>query len=44
MNKDYDAIVMGACPAGSTTATVLASMGRRVLAIEREKFPRYHVG
>lgn len=40
----YDAIVIGAGPSGSTAAAVLASKGRRVLAIEREKFPRYHVG
>jgi flavin-dependent dehydrogenase len=44
MTTDYDAIVIGAGPAGSTAAAVLASKGRRVLAIEREKFPRYHVG
>lgn len=43
MNR-YDAIVIGAGPSGSTAAAVLASKGRRVLAIEREKFPRYHVG
>jgi len=42
--KPYDAIVIGAGPAGSTTAAVLASKGRRVLTLEREKFPRYHVG
>ena len=43
MNR-YDAIVIGGGPSGSTAAAVLASKGRRVLAIEREKFPRYHVG
>lgn len=43
MNR-YDAIVIGAGPSGSTAAAVLASKGHRVLAIEREKFPRYHVG
>ena len=43
MNR-YDAIVIGAGPSGSTAAAVLAAKGRRVLAIEREKFPRYHVG
>ena len=43
MNR-YDAIVIGAGPSGSAAAAVLASKGRRVLAIEREKFPRYHVG
>ncbi len=43
MNQ-YDAIVIGGGPAGSTAASVLASKGRRVLLLEREKFPRYHVG
>ena len=40
----YDAIVVGSGPAGSAAATVLAMNGRRVAVIEREKFPRYHIG
>ena len=40
----YDAIVVGGGPAGATTATVLAQHGRRVLLLERESFPRYHIG
>ena len=40
----YDAIVIGGGPAGSTAAYVLAQKGRRVLLLEREKFPRYHIG
>jgi flavin-dependent dehydrogenase len=40
----YDAIVIGGGPAGATTATVLAQHGRRVLLLERESFPRYHIG
>ncbi len=40
----YDAVVIGAGPAGSATATILAGKGRRVLVVEREKFPRYHIG
>ena len=44
MSKQYDAIVIGAGPAGSTAAAVMAEKGRRVLVIEREKFPRYSVG
>ena len=39
-----DAIVVGGGPAGATTATVLAQHGRRVLLLERESFPRYHIG
>lgn len=44
MNTHYDAIVIGAGPAGSAAAAVLAMKGRRTLLLEREKFPRYHVG
>jgi flavin-dependent dehydrogenase len=40
----YDAIVVGGGPAGSTAGAVLASKGRRVLILERERFPRYHIG
>ncbi|MDQ3813117.1 MAG: tryptophan 7-halogenase [Armatimonadota bacterium] len=40
----YDAIVIGGGPAGSTAAAVLAQKGRNVLVLEREKFPRYHIG
>jgi flavin-dependent dehydrogenase len=44
MVKEYDAVIIGGGPAGSTTATVLAMHGRRVLVLEKEKFPRYHIG
>src|SRR6478609_991070 len=44
MNNDYDAILIGAGPAGSCASAILAEYGHRVLVIEREKFPRYHVG
>ena len=30
--------------AGSSAAALLASQGRRVLVLERDKFPRYHIG
>jgi flavin-dependent dehydrogenase len=40
----YDALVIGAGPAGSTAAAILAMKGRRVLLLEKEKFPRYHIG
>jgi flavin-dependent dehydrogenase len=40
----YEVIVIGGGPAGSTVAAVLAGKGRRVLVIEKQKFPRYSVG
>src|SRR5882762_949632 len=44
LGQSYDAIVVGCGPAGSTAAAVLAGKGRRVVVLEREKFPRYHIG
>jgi len=44
INKNNDVIIIGGGPAGSTTATILAQHGRRVLLLEREEFPRYHIG
>src|SRR5439155_12317223 len=40
----FDVIVIGAGPAGSAAAGVLAEKGRHVRVLEREKFPRYHIG
>ena len=39
----YDAIVVGAGPAGSTAARELAASGARVLILDRANFPRYKV-
>jgi flavin-dependent dehydrogenase len=40
----YDVAIIGGGPAGSTAAALLARAGRRVIVIEREKFPRFHIG
>src|SRR6187431_2027521 len=44
MNHDYDAIIIGGGPSGSSSAAILAEYGHKVLIVEREKFPRYHIG
>ncbi len=42
--KSHDVIIIGGGPAGSTAGTVLADYGHQVLIIEKDRFPRYHVG
>jgi flavin-dependent dehydrogenase len=44
MSELYDAVIIGGGPAGSTVATALSQAGRRVVVLEKEKFPRFHVG
>src|SRR5271167_3357935 len=44
-NKNtLDCISIGGGPAGSSAGAILAGHGHRVLLLEREKFPRYHIG
>src|SRR6266446_3681788 len=40
----YDVIIVGGGPGGAAAATALARRGRRVLVLEREAFPRFHIG
>jgi len=40
----YDVAIIGGGPAGSVAAALLARAGRRVIVLERDKFPRFHIG
>jgi flavin-dependent dehydrogenase len=40
----YDVAIIGGGPAGSVAGALLARAGRRVIVLERDKFPRFHIG
>ncbi len=41
---DADVVIAGAGPAGSTAAALLARVGLRVVVIDKDAFPRFHIG
>src|SRR5499426_2552139 len=41
---NYEVAVIGGGPAGSSAATALARRGWSVVVLERERFPRFHIG
>lgn len=43
MKKEYDVIITGAGPAGSTAAYFLAKAGKKVLMVDKARFPRVKV-
>lgn len=40
----FDVAIIGGGPAGSVAAALLARAGRSVIVLERDKFPRFHIG
>lgn len=43
-SEEFDVVVVGGGPAGSTLAALVAMQGRRVLVLEKEFFPRHQIG
>jgi FADH2-dependent halogenase/halogenation protein CepH len=43
-NGKYEAIIIGAGPAGATCAYALAKQGHSVLLLEKAQHPRFHIG
>jgi flavin-dependent dehydrogenase len=41
---ECDVLVIGGGPAGSTIAALLAQGGRHVVVLEKDRFPRFHIG
>ncbi|MDX1685536.1 MAG: tryptophan 7-halogenase, partial [Saprospiraceae bacterium] len=44
MENNYDVVVIGGGPGGSTASTLLAKKGYKVALLEKEEHPRYTVG
>jgi flavin-dependent dehydrogenase len=42
--ESCDVVVIGGGPAGSTAATLLARKGYQVIALEKARHPRFHIG
>ena len=43
-SRECDVVVVGGGPAGSTIAGLLAQKNRHVVLLEKERFPRFHIG
>lgn len=43
-DETTDVLVVGGGPGGSTTSALLAKRGRKVIVLERDHLPRFHIG
>src|SRR5437870_1375507 len=44
MGEPYDVAIIGGGPAGSTLGGLCAARGRRVVVLEQDRHPRFHIG
>lgn len=44
LDDNYDVIIIGAGPAGTSLAISMAQYGRKILIVEKATFPRFHIG
>jgi flavin-dependent dehydrogenase len=44
VQQQCDVVVIGGGPAGSTAATLLAQRGHKVVLLEKDSHPRFHIG
>ena len=42
--RTCDVLVVGGGPAGATIAALLAQKGRQLVVLEKDRFPRFHIG
>src|SRR5262245_35769524 len=43
-HRECDVLVVGGGPAGSTIAALLAQKKKHTVVLEKERFPRFHIG
>jgi flavin-dependent dehydrogenase len=43
-HEELDVVIIGGGPGGATAGALLAQRGRRVAVLERQRFPRFHIG
>jgi flavin-dependent dehydrogenase len=43
-HRECDVVVIGGGPAGSTIAALLAQKRKHIVVLEKERFPRFHIG